>query len=268
MLAKEDFEMIDICLPTYLHKEYTVRMLRAGKHVLCEKPMSLSAADCDEMIRVAKEENRKLMIGQCLRFDKPYLFFKECIEDGRFGKVKNLFMERLGAHPTWGFENWFADSSKSGGCLLDLHIHDVDMARFLLGEPKAVSALAYDGISRWQMVNSRLLYDDVMVVVNGSWDEAETRGFEVLCRMRFEKAQVVMRGSKITVYPNEGETYEVEIPKCDCYAEEIRLIANTIMDPSIKNDANPPESARNTVALMNKLRDSADLDGQVLAFEA
>lgn len=268
MLANEEFEMIDICLPTYLHKEYTIRMLRAGKHVLCEKPMSLRAEDCDEMIRVAKEENRKLMIGQCLRFDLPYLFFKECIDDGRFGAVKSLFMERLGSHPTWGFEDWFSDDTKSGGCLLDLHVHDIDMARFLLGEPKAVSAISYDGIARWEVVNSRLFYDDVMVVVNGSWDEAPTRGFETLCRMRFEKAQVVMRGSKITVYPNEGETYEVEIPKRDCYAEEIRMIANLVMNPEMKNEANPPESAKNTVALANKLRESCDLGGQILSFEA
>ena len=268
MLAKEEFEMIDICLPTYLHKEYTVRMLRAGKHVLCEKPMSLSYEDCDEMIRVAKEEGRKLMIGQCLRFDLSYLYLKECIDDGRFGALKSVFMDRLSAHPTWGFENWFSDSSKSGGCLLDLHVHDIDMVRFFLGEPRAVSAISYDGISRWEMVNTRLFYDGVMVVVNGSWDESPTRGFESGCRLTFEKAQVVLNGRKVTVYPNEGEVYEVEIPKCDYYAEEIRMIANTIMDPSIKNEANPPESARNTVALMNKLRDSADLGGQVLAFEA
>ena len=268
MLAKEDFELIDICLPTYLHKEYTIRMLRAGKHVLCEKPMSLKAEDCEEMIRVAKEVDRKLMIGQCLRFDLPYLFFKECIDDGRFGAVKSLFMERLGSHPTWGFEDWFSDEKKSGGCLLDLHVHDIDMARFLLGEPKAVSAVSYDGIARWEVVNSRLFYDGVLVSINGSWDEAPSRGFETLCRMRFEKAQVVMRGSKITVYPNEGEAYEVEIPKRDCYAEEIRMIANLVMDPDLKNEANPPESAKNTVALANKLCESCNLGGQILSFEA
>ena len=148
LLANEEFDMADICLPSYLHKEYTVRLLRAGKHVLCEKPMALNSEDCEEMIRVAKECDRQLMIGQCLRFEPSYLFLKECIDDGRFGKLKSLFMDRLSGQPMWGFENWFSDTEKSGGCIMDMHIHDVDMARFLLGEPKAVSCIAYDGITR------------------------------------------------------------------------------------------------------------------------
>jgi predicted dehydrogenase len=95
MIAKEDFEMVDICLPSFLHKEYATRMLRAGKHVLCEKPMSLSSADCEEMIATAHECGKKLMIGQCLRFEPLYLVLKNAIEQGTFGKVKNAFFDRL-----------------------------------------------------------------------------------------------------------------------------------------------------------------------------
>lgn len=264
MLAKEEIDMVDICLPTYLHKEYTIRMLKAGKHVLCEKPMALCSADCEEMLRVAKECDRQLMIGQCLRFEPSYLFLKDCIDDGRFGKLRSLFMDRLSGQPKWGFENWFADTEKSGGCIMDMHIHDVDMARFLLGEPTAVSCVAYDGVARWAMENTRLYYDDVMVVANGSWEESGTRKFQMSFIARFEQAEVILDSQGLTVYPNEGEPYAPELSGKNRMAEEIRLLAMTIADPAVKNEANPPESACKTVRLIEKLRESAAQNGAII----
>jgi predicted dehydrogenase len=161
LFAKEEFDMADVCLPSYLHKSFSVRSLREGKHVLCEKPMALSSAECEEMLAAAKESGKRLMVAQCLRFDPEYLYLKKAVKEKTFGKLLRLEMNRLCAHPSWGYENWFADTEKSGGCILDMHIHDVDMARFLLGEPQAVSTVAYDGISRWAFESTRLFYPDV-----------------------------------------------------------------------------------------------------------
>ena len=94
LLAQEEFDMADFCIPSYLHKEYAVKMMKAGKDVLSEKPMSLNSADCEEMLKTAGECGRKLMIGQCLRFEPSYLYLKKCIDEGTFGKLKNLFMDR------------------------------------------------------------------------------------------------------------------------------------------------------------------------------
>ena len=127
MLAKEKIDFIDICAPSYKHKELTVAMLRRGFNVLCEKPMSLSSADCEEMIAVAKECGKQLMIGQVLRFYPAFDYVKEVIEDGRYGKILNASFSRLSTPPTWGWDNWFMDPTRSGGCILDLHIHDVEM---------------------------------------------------------------------------------------------------------------------------------------------
>ena len=66
MMAKEEFELIDICLPTYLHKEYTIKMLKAGYHVMCEKPMALNSEDCAEMIKVAAECGKECMFPDLL----------------------------------------------------------------------------------------------------------------------------------------------------------------------------------------------------------
>ena len=266
MIANEEIDMVDICLPTYLHKEYAIRMLKAGKHVLCEKPMALCSEDCREMIRVAEECDRKLMVGMCLRFEPSYLYLKKCVDSGCFGKLKYIHMDRLSPLPRWSFEHWFRDTAKSGGCLVDMHIHDVDMARFLLGEPKAVSCMSYDDTVRWQVVNSRFYYNGVMVVVDGSWDEAPARGFSMGFRARFEEAEVVMDGSGVTVYPNEGEAYAPELIKQNRMAEEIRLLAVTIMDPTTKNEVNTPESAAKTIELCEALKTSAYQNGAIVSF--
>ncbi|MBO5306354.1 MAG: Gfo/Idh/MocA family oxidoreductase [Clostridia bacterium] len=271
MLAEVDFDMADICVPTYLHKKITVRMLRAGKHVLCEKPMALSSAECDEMITVAAEQGKRLMIGQCLRFEPTYLYLKRCIEDGRFGKLKNLSMERLSIMPRWGFENWFFDHEKSGGVALDLHIHDIDMARFLLGEPTGVSAVTMDISTKQSFCNTRLFYPETTVFATGSWDESVTTPFSMGYRARFEKASVIMNMSGTTVYPDEvgAKPYAPEFPELaeergNRMAEEIRYIASLILDPDKNNEHNPPESALRSVALVELLRKSAAQDGEII----
>ncbi len=262
LIAEEDFDMADICVPTYLHKEVAIRLMKAGKDVLSEKPMALSSADCEEMLRVAKECDSRLMIGQVLRFEPTYLYLKECVDDGRFGKLKHLFMERLSALPRWGFEHWFEDTARSGGCILDMHIHDIDMARFLLGEPGEVSADAYDETVRWQVIDSRLFYDNnVTVVARGSWDEATSVPFTAGYRARFEKASVILDGSGVTVYPDGGKPYKPELPAKKRMAEEIKALAALAADHSVKESVNPPESAYLTVKLVEKLRESVELGG-------
>ena len=175
-------------------------------------------------------------------------------------------MDRLSALPTWGFENWFTVTERSGGCALDLHVHDVDMLRFLFGEPEKVSAIAIDDVTRWQFINSRFYYKNFTAVATGSWTESATTPFKAGYRVRFEKASVVLEGGKVTVYPDNGEVFDIDYEKKDRMAEEIRLIASSIADTSIVNTANPPESAMKTVELVERLCESADKGGEILNF--
>lgn len=264
MMAEQEFDMVDICLPTYLHKEYACRMLRAGKHVLSEKPMSLSSADCQEMLDTAKECGKRLMIGQCLRFEPLYLFIKDAIENNTFGKVRYAMFDRLSAHPKWGFEHWYCDTARSGGAIMDLHIHDVDMVRFLFGEPEAVSVLSYDTETRWAVINSRFDYGDGKIVIaNASWDESRTTRFHMTYRIRFDKAEVILEGGKVMVYPDEGEAYEAKLDRADRMAEEIKFLAMSILEDT-ENTKNPPDSAMLTVKLVEALRESADNNGKII----
>jgi predicted dehydrogenase len=191
-------------------------MMKAGKHVLSEKPMALNSADCEKMLAAAKEYNRVLMIGQCLRFEPAYLYLKKCVDEGTFGKLKNMRMHRMSSHPMWGFEQWYTKTEKSGGCIMDLHIHDVDMARYLFGEPNAVSCWTRDGDTLWAVENTRMYFDDVMVVINGSWDESRSCKFRSIFRVRFEKATVLSAPDrKVMVYPKDGEPFMPEFEETE-----------------------------------------------------
>lgn len=266
LLANEEFDMVDICLPTYLHKEYAIKFMRAGKHVLSEKPMALSSADCEEMIAVHRQTGNRFMVAQCIRFWAAYTYIKECIDKGTFGKIRHIFMERISAQPKWSFENWYEDTNKSGGCILDLHLHDVDAVRYLLGDPKAVSATTQDTHVRWTVVNTRMLYDDVMVSIMGSWGESATSKFKMGYRVRFEKASIVFEAGVATVYSDEGEPYALDLPKADGYVEELRYMIGLVLDPEKENDVCTPESTSMSVKAIEKLRESAALDGENIKF--
>lgn len=267
LIATVDFDVADICLPSFLHKDVTVKMLRAGKHVLCEKPMALSSSDADEMVRTAKEENKQLMVGQCLRFSEHYRYLKDCIETNRYGKLKNLILERYTAYPRWGAQKWFDQTDKCGGCLIDTHIHDVDIARFLLGDPQKVTAIAYNHFTEGQYVNSRLLYKNgPSVVANCIWDEPEERDFYAGFHAEFEQANVVLSGQFFRVYEREKEPFEPLLPATDFTEEEIRYFCELLLDPNKNNTVNPPESAAASVRLVETLRDSARNGGAIISF--
>lgn len=266
LIANEDFDMADICLPTYLHKEFTVKLLRAGKHVLCEKPMALTSAEGEEMLKAAHESGKRLMIAQCQRFDSAYRHLKNTIADGKYGKLKSLTMNRLSALPIWGFEQWYQDVARSGGCILDMHIHDIDMARFLLGEPNAVSTVSYDCQTRWQWNNTRLFYPDTIVSITGSWDETRGTPFCEDYHAIFEGASLIYPvNGTATLWIENQEPIQLPIIADDAYTEEINYFVNSIVNDT-PNTINPPESAYASVKLIEAMRESAAQGGQKIPY--
>ncbi len=264
MISTEKPDVVDICLPSYLHEQYAVKMLRAGCNVLCEKPMSLNSQSCARMIAASEETGKRLMIGQCLRFEPVYLYLKDLVESGTYGKVRYVHFDRLSALPRWGFEKWFQDTDRSGGCIMDMHIHDVDMVRFLFGEPKSVSAIATERQTKWQVVNSRFDYGNgTMIVADGSWDESKTRPFAVAYRVRFDHAELICQGSNLTVYPDEGDSFSPELEKKDRMAEEILCLCKSVLGEEVSDRISAYEAAK-TVALVEKLCQSADSNGQIV----
>src|SRR5690349_11097635 len=133
-----DLDVVDVCLPTYEHKDAVMAAASAKKHVFCEKPMALTVGDADAMIHACSQAPVRLMIGHCIRFWPEYVLLKKLVEDKSLGELRSINLTRFGEFPSWSTDNWLADESKSGGGVLDMHIHDTDFIHYLLGNPLSV----------------------------------------------------------------------------------------------------------------------------------
>ena len=260
MLAKETVDFVDICVPSYLHKELAVKMLNRGYNVLCEKPMALNSKDCEDMLQAEKKSDKHFMIAQCLRFFPEYEFLKECIDDKRFGKVLGAFFNRNSAQPLWGFENWYLDYNRCGGAITDIHIHDIDMVRYLFGEPEAVSCRASDCKTKYDIVQTALYYGGTPITANGCWTAGKIK-FAASYKVDFEKASVLYEGGKVTVYPEEGDAFQPELTGYSAHAGQIAFFCDVI-EGKTKNEKNPASSAAKTIKLIEAMKQSADRGGE------
>src|SRR4051812_18935360 len=129
-------DLVTICTPTDTHVELASAALRAGKHVLVEKPVSLDAGEIRKLERIAKESGRLCMPAMCMRFWPAWAWLKGRIDDGEFGQCVSATFTRLAAMPRWS--GFFADGKRSGGAIVDLHIHDADFVYWCFGMPVAV----------------------------------------------------------------------------------------------------------------------------------
>ena len=257
MLAAGGFDVVDVTLPTPLHPEATVAALKAGCHVLCEKPMALDVASCDRMLAAAKRAGRTLLVGHCLRFWPEYVALKKLIDSGKYGKVVAAEFSRVTPPPDGkGKHGWFFDEKKSGGCLLDLHIHDADMVRFLFGPPKGTDAVVHrraGGLLDHAQV--RYAYPDKVVTATASWAVSKTHGFEASFRVVLEGATVVFdakRAAPFMVYPQKGKPYAPKFSARSAYEAEQRYFLDIVRGRAVKPILTARD-ARDAVALVRSL---------------
>ena len=158
------------------------------------------------------------------------------------------------------------DPARSGGCLTDLHVHDLDIVRYLLGEPEAVSCRATTSVSVHDTVHTSLFYGDVPVTVIGDWSLAGMK-FRDDSRFDFERATVEYASDVLTVYPKDGSaSYTVPLEEGSAYCREISYFCDVIAGGK-ENVKNPAESAARTIALVERLRESIAGKGEILSFD-
>lgn len=258
MLKKETLDMVIIAIPTYLHCEVSVKCLKAGVHVLCEKPMALSVEQCDEMIRTAKECGKELMIGQCLRFWDEYKVLKSYIDSGEFGKVRAGMFYRGGDTPKWSFRDWYLHKACGGGAVFDQHIHDVDMVQYLFGMPDSVSTngkILHEDTNYDTVCTNYIYKNGPLVFSHNDW--TLSCGFAHGYRVNFETATLEM-GPKGLVLTKRGEkAQQVEFTHTSALSNEVAYLAACICGDK-KNEINTPESSRETIRLVKAEIASAD----------
>lgn len=154
--VSDNIDLVDICVPTFLHEEFILLALKHNKHVICEKPLSINIDFVENIIDKFENNNRYLMTAQVLRFWTEYLKIKEWIEEGVFGNIKLVSAIRLAQHPK---SEWFYNPKKSGGGIFELHIHDIDFLCYLFGDVKEVYANgSKDENESWDFINSSIKF--------------------------------------------------------------------------------------------------------------
>lgn len=261
MLEKEEFDIIDICLPTYLHADFAVKAMEKGINVITEKPISLKEEDVERVYSTAEKNGVKFMVAQVLRFWPEYVLLKEIYDSKRYGKLLSGTMIRLGGIPKWSWDGWMADEKRSGLVPFDLHIHDLDFMVYAFGMPEV----------RHQFRSKRpdqdyisLVYDFGEFSINSeaSW-YAPDYPFAAEFRFQFEDAVVTNEKGKMTVYLKdntvidlsqeaEGDTGSINLPKSNAYANEIIYFADCVLNNK-PVDKFKPEELSCVLKILNNL---------------
>ena len=215
LIESDEVDVVDICLPVDLHVPHAVAAMMAGKHVFIEKPVCFLEEEMKLLLETEKSCRVKTQVGQVIRHWREYVWLKELVDSGKYGRVLWGHFKRLSAKPTWAGDGWVHQVKRSGGVAVEMHVHDVDYVRYLLGDPDYVqSQAARDEYGVIQHITSLYRYgEDVSIVVEAGWDFPQTFPFTAEFRVKLEKAAVVLEGGVPTVYPDEGEAYQPELPE-------------------------------------------------------
>ena len=218
LINNADIDIIDICLPTYLHPEYAMAAMDKVKYVFVEKPVALTEEQGTQMLKKAEETGAYVQIGQVIRFWDEYVKLAEIVASGNMGKIINANFRRISPVPTWGWNDWLLKNELSGGAAQDLHIHDMDYVLSLFGKPNSIKSVKNFLGEKSSYINSLLTYDDFVVSVEGTWGLPETHPFEATFRVVFEKGVVENAGGKFMLYTDDSAE-EIKIEKTEGLGE-------------------------------------------------
>lgn len=243
-VVKDDsVDMIDICVPTFLHREFVEKGLSAGKHVLCEKPMALTLEDADAIVNAAEKAGSKFMVAHNHRFYVENVFVHETAMSGKIGNIYTCSAYRIGVTPDWSEGGWITDPAKSGGAATDLILHDIDLCNWIGGKPRLVMAQGVKSArGAWDYMDISIDYESGMKgFVEGGWMCRGQWPFTQEHRIMGEKGAVqwISRMGKnienrasaqsvIGLFVEDEPAYYHEWTKRDAYEIEIEYFLNCI----------------------------------------
>ncbi len=246
IVNNKDIDVVTVAIPDQQHVKVSCDLLRAGKHVLCEKPLALTREDVEEIVRVADESDRKFMVGQICRFTPAFEKAKEIIESGTIGEL--YFVESEYAHDYMKIvDNWRADPKRhgviGGGC------HAVDLLRWLAGDPQEVFAYGTHKLL------PQVPYDDATIAIMKFDENVAGKVFVSTGCKRDYTMRTVIYGTKGTIIcdntspamtlfvtdedglTQDPQTIEVEVNNHNA-AREFEVFADAILnDKPVVTDA-------------------------------
>ena len=261
MLANEELDILDICLPTYLHADFAVKAMEKGINVITEKPISLKEEDIDRVYKAAEKNNVKFMVAQVLRFWPEYELLKEIYETKKYGKLLSGTMTRLGCYPKWSWDGWMMDEKRSGLVPFDLHIHDLDFMVYAFGMPKVAHQFR-SKLPDQDFISLSYDFGDFQINSEASW-YATCYPFTAEFRFQFENAVVANENGKMLIHLRddqridlsedaEGDTGDINLPKSNAYANEINYFADCVRNNKPVEKVQP-EELRCVLNILNNL---------------
>lgn len=247
IFAKTGCDIVDITLPTYLHDKFAVKAMREGFHVICEKPMALNPAKCKRMIEARNETGRKLMIAQCIQFWPQWQAVRDVAQSGRYGKVLGAHFRRLSPTPTWSWDNWLMDENRSGGAIMDLHVHDADFVHFAFGKPDAVFARGFKNHrgpnSGVDGVTTQYIFENGPVVTaEGNWSFDPGYPFSMQYLITFERATMSCGPDGFRLITADGKEELPQVAEGDGYFQELKYFVDCVANDKPIGRARPEES--------------------------
>ena len=263
MIEKESLDMVDICTPSYMHKEMAIYCLSKGLHVLCEKPMTLNKEDAEEVVKAANATDKFFMAAHVVRFMAPYAYLREVIKSGELGRLLRLDMKRISSIPIWSWEDWMRDESKSGGVITDLSIHDIDYVQSIFGMPDKISSYRHGMKNNNDFAVTEMVYGDTIVSCEGTWYNTGIP-FHATYLAVFENGYVESTDkiykNGVAVGGDEKKAEELDlginIGNDNGYLNEIQYFVDCVNN-GVSPDFVTPESSCSTMKLVDAIKDVA-----------
>jgi len=255
LMEKEKPDFVLSTLPTFLHEEVAVYCLNHGAHVFSEKPMARTQEQCKNMAKAAEVNGKKLMIGQCLRFDPACAKVKEYIEKQTFGKAYRAEFSRYSQLPIWSWNNWLLKPDMGGGCVMDMDVHDVHLINWFFGKPSSLRSVVTRQKEDLESMFTQYFYDDLLIIANADWSMPQTFPFESRFLINFAEATVVLQGGTLTVYQDD-RSFSPKLSGTDYFMDEMRAFLHWVID-DVPCECITIESVAQTIDLVLKELESA-----------
>ena len=221
-MEEVEFSVVDICLPTDLHRTIALEAFAAGKHVFCEKPIALTRSDASDMTLAAHQSDRHFMVGHCIRFWPEYITLKRIVDSGEHGRLLSLSLSRRTGRPGYSIDDWVNKPDRCLGAALDLHIHDADFLLHLLGAPEEVVSPGLRDETGWSSISTQYLYDGRIVTADGAWNYPANWGFQMRYTAVLERAVLDFDSrSALTLAAGKAEPIALSMPPHDGYYHEL-----------------------------------------------